>query len=110
MNASQGRRKPTKLSAEAEWEIFSAVAQGQVTQAEAARKQRVGCVDDYCDSSLCEGRGVSGVGAQGWPSNKGTQFRARSWLDEVYQVAEAVKAQAIELAILHRKAGWGSTA
>ena len=41
MNTSQGRRKPTKLSAEVKWEIFLAVAQGQVTQAEAARKHRV---------------------------------------------------------------------
>ena len=57
---------------------FSRLLHGQVAQDEAARKQRVGCVDGYWDPSLCERRGVSGVGAQAGPSNKGTQFRARS--------------------------------
>ena len=35
MDASNGRRKPVRLSAETKWEIFLAIAQGEVSQAEA---------------------------------------------------------------------------
>ena len=41
MTAGNGRRRPTKLSAEAKWEIFLQIASGEVTQAEAARKWAV---------------------------------------------------------------------
>ena len=37
MDASNGRRKPVRLSAETKWEIFLAVARGEVSQAGAAR-------------------------------------------------------------------------
>ena len=37
-----------------------------------------GCVYDYVDLSLCERRGVGGVGAQAGSSAQGTQYGARS--------------------------------
>ena len=40
MDVSNGRRKPVRLSAETEWEIFLAIAQGEVSQAETARRWR----------------------------------------------------------------------
>ena len=46
MDASNGRRKPVRLSAETKWEIFLAITQGEVSQAEAARRWRGGCVGD----------------------------------------------------------------
>ena len=39
--SSNGRRRPSKLSAETKWEIFLQVTAGEITQAEAARKWRV---------------------------------------------------------------------
>jgi hypothetical protein len=33
-----GRRRPSKLSAEMKWEIFLQVTSGEITQAEAARR------------------------------------------------------------------------
>jgi hypothetical protein len=33
-----GRRRPSKLSAETKWEIFLQVTAGEISQAEAARK------------------------------------------------------------------------
>ena len=41
MTTGNGRRRPTKLSAEAKWEIFLQITSGEVTQAEAARKWTV---------------------------------------------------------------------
>ncbi|HET7665651.1 MAG TPA: hypothetical protein VFK56_06205 [Mycobacterium sp.] len=39
--SSNGRRRPTNLSAETKWEIFLQVTSGEICQAEAARKWRV---------------------------------------------------------------------
>ena len=36
-----GRRRPSKLSAETKWEIFLQVTAGEISQAEAARKWHV---------------------------------------------------------------------
>ena len=41
MDAGDGGRRPVRLSAQTKWEIFLAIAQGEVTQAGAARKRRV---------------------------------------------------------------------
>ena len=39
--SSDGRRRPTNLSAQTKWEIFLQITAGEITQAEAARKWRV---------------------------------------------------------------------
>ena len=104
MDASNGRRKPVRLSAEAEWEIFLAVVQGEVSQAEAARRWRV-------DVSVIIAirRSVKDAALARKPGRqpKDRNFELEAAHDEVYHLTEAVKARAIELAILRGKAGWG---
>ena len=110
MNTSQGRRKPTKLSAEVKWEIFLAVAQGQVTQAEAARKHRVDVSTIIGIRRCVKDAGLAALARKPGRQTKERNFGLEAAHDEVYHLTEAVKAQAVELAILRGKAGWGSTA
>ena len=91
MTTGNGRRRPTKLSAEAKWEIFLQVASGEVTQAEAARKWTVDV------STIITIRRT--VKERNWELD--------SARNEIGQLTEAVKAQAIELAIIRGKSGWG---
>lgn len=43
LESSNGRRRPTNLSAETKWEIFLQIAAGEISRAEAARKWRWTC-------------------------------------------------------------------
>ena len=54
--------------------------------------------------------GSAALARKGGRQPKERNFELEAAHDEVYHLTEAVKAQAIELAILRRKAGWGSTA
>ena len=79
MSENGARRRPRVLSPEAKWEIFLEVTSRETTQAEAARP--------------------------------GRRAKERNWeleqaQREVAQLTEAVKSQAIELALLRGKAGW----
>ena len=79
--SDSARRRPTNLSAETKWEIFLQVTAGEISQAEAARKS---------------GR----PGAQ-------RDWQLEAARAEIAQLTEAVKAQAIELAVVRGKSGWG---
>ena len=85
MDASNGRRKPVRLSAEAKWEIFLAITQGEVSQGEAA---------------------LAALARKPGRQPKDRNFEVEAAHDEICHLTEAVKARAIELAILRGKAGW----
>jgi hypothetical protein len=108
MSESSGRRSPRKLSAETKWEVFLAVATGEISQADAARKWQVRCVDGDRHPSHGERRSSGRRLARG----PGRPAKERDWqLEaarfEIGQLTEAIKAQAIELAVVRGKAGWG---
>jgi hypothetical protein len=101
-----GRRLPKKLSAETKWEIFLQVAAGEISQADAARKWTV-------DVSTIIGirRTVKDAALAALSRVPGRPTKERDWqLEaarfEIGQLTEAIKAQAIELAIVRGKAGW----
>jgi hypothetical protein len=105
--SSDGRRRPTNLSAQTKWEIFLQITAGEITQAEAARKWRV-------DVSTVIGirRTVKDAALAALARTPGRPGRHRDWQleaarAEIAQLTEAVKAQAIELAIARGKASWG---
>lgn len=101
------RRHPRVLSPETKWEIFLAVSSGELTQADAARKWTV-------DVSVIIGirRTVKDAALAALAAKPGRPARERDWelelaRQEVVQLTEAVKAQAIELSIVRGKVGWG---
>ncbi len=101
------RRQPKKLSAEAKWEMFLTVTSGQATQADVARKHQV-------DVSTVIGirRTVKEAALAALARQPGRPAKERNWeleaaQAEIAQLTQAVKAQAIELAIVRGKAGWG---
>jgi transposase len=103
----KGRRPPRKLSAETKWEIFLQVTGGDLSQADAARKWGV-------DVSTVIGirRTVKDAALAALARTPGRPAKERDWQleaarTEVAQLTEAVKAQAIELAIIRGKVGWG---
>jgi transposase-like protein len=106
MAMSNGRRRPTRLSPETKWEIFLAVTTGDISQADAARKHAV-------DVSTIIGirRTVKEAALAALARAPGRPAKERNWeLDaahaEIAQLTDAIKAQAIELAIVRGKSGW----
>jgi transposase-like protein len=107
MIESRARRRPTKLSAETKWEIFLQVTAGEITQADAARRWQV-------DVSTIMGirRTVKDAALAALARAPGRPVKERNWeLEaahaEIGQLTEAIKAQAIELAVIRGKSGWG---
>lgn len=107
MSEVNARRRPKKLSAETKWEIFLQVTAGEVSQADAARKWQV-------DVSTVIGirRTVKDAALAALARAPGRPAKERNWELEAAQaeigaLTEAVKAQAIELAVIRGKSGWG---
>jgi hypothetical protein len=107
MPESSRRRPPKKLSAETKWEIFLQVSGGEITQADAARKWQV-------DVSTVIGirRTVKDAALAALARAPGRPVKERNWeLEaahaEIGALTEAIKAQAIELAVIRGKSGWG---
>ena len=106
--SSKPSRRPRVLSAETKWEIFLQVTSGELTQADAARRWHV-------DVSTVIGirRTVKEAAMAALARTPGRPAKERDWAlerarAEIGQLTEAIKAQAIELAIVRGKAGWGS--
>ena len=106
MSENGARRRPRVLSPEAKWEIFLEVTSREVTQAEAARRHSV-------DVSTVIGirRTAKDAALAALAARPGRRAKERNWeleqaQREVAQLTEAVKSQAIELALLRGKAGW----
>ena len=107
MNVSNGRRRPTKLSAETKWEIFLQISAGEITQADAARKWQVDV-----STIITVRRTVKDAALTALARRPGRPAKERNWEleaahTEIGQLTEAIKAQAIELAIVRGKSGWG---
>jgi transposase-like protein len=107
MSEPSRRRPPKKLSAETKWAIFLQVTAGEITQADAARKWQV-------DVSTIIGirRTVKDAALAALSRQPGRPAKEHNWeLDaaraEIGQLTEAIKAQAIELAVIRGKSGWG---
>ena len=103
-NETRGRGRV--LSPEAKWEIFLQVTSREMTQAAVARKWGV-------DVSTVIGirRVVKDAALAALVARRGRPTKERNWeleaaRREVAQLTEAVKAQAIELALLRGKVGW----
>ena len=101
------RRSPRKLSPETKWEVFLSVTAGEISQADAARKWQV-------DVSTVIGirRTVKDAAMAALARGPGRPARERDWQleaarTEIGQLTEAIKAQAIELAVVRGKVGWG---
>ena len=106
MTTSNGRRRPTKLSPETKWEIFLAVTGGEITQADAARRYHVDV-----STIITVRRTVKDAALAALARRPGRPAKERNWeleaaRHEIGQLTEAVKAQAIELAIVRGKSGW----
>jgi transposase len=106
VSSNGGRRRPRVLSPETKWEIFLQVTSREISQAEAARKWHV-------DVSTIIGirRTVKDAALAALSARPGRPAAERNWeLDqargELAQLSEAVKSQAIELAVLRGKVGW----
>ncbi len=106
MSDNGTRRRPRVLSPETKWEIFLQIASREISQADAARKWGV-------DVSTIIGirRTVKDAALAALAARPGRPAKERNWeLEEAHrelaQLTEAIKAQAIELAVLRGKAGW----
>ena len=107
MPQTSGRRSPRKLSAETKWEIFLQVTAGETTQADAARRWEVDV-----STIIAIRRTVKDAALAALARTPGRPARERDWQleaarSEIAQLTEAIKAQAIELAVVRGKAGWG---
>jgi transposase len=106
VSENAGRRRPRVLSPETKWEIFLQITSREISHAEAARKWHV-------DVSTIIGirRTVKDAALAALSARPGRPAAERNWeLDqargELAQLSEAVKSQAIELALLRGKLGW----
>jgi hypothetical protein len=105
--ASNDRRRPRSLSAETKWEIFLQITAGEISQAEAARKWRVDVSTVIGIRRTVKDAALAALARK--PGRPGTQrdWQLEAARAEITQLTEAVKAQAIELAIVRGKSGWG---
>ena len=92
---------------ETKWEIFLQVTSREMTQADAARKWQV----DVSTVIGIRRRTVKDAALAALVARRGRPAKERNWeleaaRREVEQLTEAVKAQAIELAMLRGKVGW----
>lgn len=101
------RRGPRVLSPQTKWEIFLQVTARELTQADAARKWQV-------DVSTVIGirKTVKDAALAALAVRPGRPAKERDWeleraRAEISQLTEAVKSQAIELAVVRGKAAWG---
>ena len=101
------RRKRRLLSPEQKWEIFLEVTSRELTQADAARKWRVDTSvvikvrRDAKDAAL-----AAFAASRPGRSRDPRDAKIEALQDEAGQLIEAIKEQAIELALLRGKARW----
>ena len=100
-------RKRRVLSPETKWEILLQVTTAEISQADAARKRQV-------DVSTIIGirRSAKDAALAAFARKPGRPAKERNWeleaaRAEIDQLTAAVTAQAIELAVVRGKSGWG---
>jgi hypothetical protein len=93
------------LSPETKWEIFLQVTSKELTQAEAARKWRVDVSTVIGIRRTVKDAALAALSrAPGRPTERKWELERAQ--EEIAQLTQAVKAQAIELAVVRGKAGW----
>jgi len=107
MAESNGRRTPKKLSPETKWEIFLQVTSGEITQADAARKWGVDVSTIITIRRTIKDAALVALARKPGRPGKDRNWELEAARDEIGQLTEAIKAQAIELAIVRGKSGWG---
>ena len=100
------RAASKELSAETKWEICLRVTGGAIAQADAARKWGVDV-----STVITIRRAVKDAALAGLSRRPGRPAAERNWgleeaQAEIGRLTEAVKAQAIELAIVRGESGW----
>ena len=107
MTSSSTRRAPKKLSAETKWEIFLQVTSGSLSQADAARKWQVDVSTVIGIRRTVKDAALAALARQPGRPTALRNFELDAARVEIGQLTEAIKAQAIELAIVRGKVGWG---
>jgi hypothetical protein len=105
--SSGGRGPPKVLSAETKWEMFLQITSGVITQADAARNWAVDVSTIITIRRTVKDAALAALAAK--PGRPGLQrdWQLEAARAEIGQLTEAIEAQAIELAVVRGKAGWG---
>ncbi len=107
MPQTSGRRPPKKLSAETKWEIFLQITGGEISQADAARRWGVDVSTIIGIRRTVKDAAMAALTRTPGRPVKERDFQLEAARFEIAQLTEAVKAQAIELAVARGKAVWG---
>lgn len=103
-----GRRRPKVLSPETKWEIFLQITTGEITQADAARHFAVDVSTIIGIRRTVKSASLAALSAKPGRPTKQRDWRLEAAHAEIAQLTEAVKSQAIELAVMRGKAGGGA--
>lgn len=106
MTEKDARRRPRVLSPETKWEVFLRVTSGEMTQADAARKWKVDVSTVIGIRRTAKDAALAAFARKPGRPAKDRNFELEAAQDENAQLTNAIKAQAIELAILRGKSGW----
>lgn len=106
MSESRARRRPRVLSPETKWEVFLSVTSGEITQADAARKWKVDVSTVIGIRRTAKDAALAAFARKPGRPGKDRNFELEAAQEEITQLTNAIKAQAIELAIVRGKAGW----
>jgi transposase len=101
------RRRARVLSPETKWEIFLQITAGEITQADAARKWQVDVSTIITIRRTVKEAALAALAAKPGRPAKERDWELEAARQEVAQLTEAIKAQAIELAVVRGKSGWG---
>ena len=107
MSEVSSRRRPRVLSAEAKWEIFLQVTAGEMGQADAARKWQVDVSTIIAIRRTAKDAALAAFVRKPGRPGKQTNWELDAARTEIGLLTEAIKAQAIELAVIRGKSGWG---
>ena len=94
------------MSPETKWEIFLQITSGEITQADAARRWAVDVSTIIGIRRTVKQAALAALSTRPGRPAKQRNLELEEARRELDQLTEAVKAQAIELALLRGKAGW----
>lgn len=107
MSELPARRRPRVLPPEAKWEIFLQVTAGEMGQADAARKWQVDVSTIIAIRRTAKDAAMAAFARKAGRPAKQTNWELDAARTEIGLLTEAIKAQAIELAVIRGKSGWG---
>ncbi len=106
-SATPRRRGPRVLSPQTKWEIFLQVTSREISQADAARKWQVDVSTVIGIRTTVKNAALAALAVKPGRPAKERDWELEAARTEIGQLTEAIKAQAIELAIVRGKVGWG---